>query len=123
MAEDPQAATPRDPEPAAETPASPAPVSPVAPGTPTYHIAIWEQPVPLYVCLLCPADAPRFTLDDIKIHVPTVHFCDAVPTETIPMLIALRADADARIAINEALAAEKAAQAAAAQTPEETPHA
>src|SRR5262245_61567447 len=77
---------------------APAVETPTTPPRPTYHVSIWDPDGPGYVCLLCPPGTPHFTLEAIKEHMPTVHECDAVPTETIPMLLNLRAESDARSA-------------------------
>lgn len=78
------------------------------PRMPTYHIALWDEPAPRYVCLLCPHPAPHLTLDEVRQHVPAVHEQDAVPTETIPHMLSIRAMAEA----------EAAAQAAPAEPPD-----
>src|SRR5262245_6310634 len=109
MADEPLIETSPEAPPAAPPVETPAPVPPAMP---TYHVAIWDMPEPRYVCLLCPPDAPRYDLEGIKVHVPTVHDVDAVATETVPMLLGLRAEADARMAVEAAqqAAAEEAAR-------------
>jgi hypothetical protein len=62
-----------------------------------YHVDMWDTPAPTYVCLLC-APLPRLRFADVEAvttHLREVHDVDALPTETIPMLLAQRVAYDA----------------------------
>lgn len=66
------------------------------PQTPTYHVSMWDQPVPTYVCLLCHASG--LTLDEVAAHLASLHTAAAVPTPMIPSLLKMREEDDARLA-------------------------
>lgn len=44
----------------------------------TFHVSLWTEPTPLYVCLLCTGNA----MDHAAVveHLTTVHSAEAVPT-------------------------------------------
>lgn len=65
------------------------------PTTPTYHISIWDQPEPLYVCQLC-VPPYKGTLAQVTQHLDHDHHAPAIPTSHIPALLLLRAEAEAR---------------------------
>lgn len=86
MAEDEVATAPT----AAPPDDAPPTVTPAVPPLPaTYHVSLWDEGGPAYVCLLCPTNAPHLSLDEVKAHIPRAHDCDAVPTGQIPMLLML----------------------------------
>jgi hypothetical protein len=88
---------------------------------PSYHIALWDTPGPMYVCLLCLPPAPHLPLEAIQVHIPEVHGVPAIPTETTPMLLTMRLqyDAEQAAAAQETVAQAVAATATITPTPEE----
>jgi hypothetical protein len=86
------------------------------PLNPTYHVSIWDADGPTYVCLLC-QEARGLTVAGVTVHLREVHDADAIPTEGIERLCALRAEADARVA-----AAPQGSETPAPIPPEEPAH-
>jgi hypothetical protein len=64
--------------------------------TPTYHVSVWDDPAPTYVCLLCPVRG--LTLAEVTAHVWDTHAVEAVPTPQMDDLLAMRAASDAAAA-------------------------
>jgi hypothetical protein len=65
----------------------------------TYHLDLWTDPAPSYVCALCVHEFPtlRFvTVEDVTTHLTDVHAAAAVPTPEMADLFVLREDSDAR---------------------------
>ena len=67
------------------------------PPTPTYHVSIWDEHGPSYVCLLC-HEAWGLTVEGVTTHLRAVHDAAALPAPGMETLLALRAEADARAA-------------------------
>lgn len=87
--------TPPLPEPGTHPEVREAPEAP-----PTYHISIWDDPLPTYACMLC-NEGRGFTLEEVTQHLADVHQAPAIPTPFQDQLLAMRlVSADNIVATN-----------------------
>jgi hypothetical protein len=59
---------------------------------PNYHVSVWDEPVPTYLCLIC--DLRGLTLAAVTAHLAEAHASAAIPTPAIPHLLRFRDEAD-----------------------------
>ena len=102
---------------AAATSEAPPTATPTTSTDATYHISIWDEPLPTYACMLC-NEGRGFSLEEVTQHLAEVHQAPAIPTPFQDQLLAMRlVSADNIVATN----APAPAQASPPPAPEETP--
>ena len=64
---------------AAATSEAPPTATPTTSTDATYHISIWDEPLPTYACMLC-NEGRGFSMEEVTQHLAEVHQAPAIPT-------------------------------------------